>query len=291
MLTSNPLVVEWHDLTDPKVLIGIDVVAHAASSQDLDFDSEGNALSFMGIPLTRSLRCSSCGTAIGWSTDTYSCPGCGGRELGKFEANRDLGRQRMSRKQWDERYQETRRQLALSPGRRDDVEGLSKDDADWDDFSESDSQSDEEGGTRVTARGTIQAASRDRQLQRMTPFPSVNGSCMDVVPLQHLDKVHICLHIVERSGKMCTQHVRSFVVPGHADKTSYGDDRRAATATNRTAIAIVHGGSPIGAGRSCHRQIQLPSRFGNCKLRADRYSAVRIRLPKRGSHRQAPIRG
>ena len=69
MLATSPLVAEWHDLTDPKVLLGIDVVAHAASSQDLEYDSEGNPLSFMGIPLTRSLLCSSCGTAIGWSND------------------------------------------------------------------------------------------------------------------------------------------------------------------------------------------------------------------------------
>ena len=88
MPATSSLVVEWHDLTDPRVLLGIDVVAHAASSQDLVYDREGNPLSFMGIPLTRSLLCSSCGTAIGWSTDSYSCPGCGGRELGKFEANR-----------------------------------------------------------------------------------------------------------------------------------------------------------------------------------------------------------
>ena len=256
MLASNPLVIEWHDLTDPKVLLGIDVVAHAASSQDLNYDSEGNPLSFMGIPLTRSLLCSSCGTAIGWSTDTYSCPSCGGRELGRFEANRDLGRQRMSRQQWDERHQETRRQLALAPGRRDDVEGLGKDDVDWEYFSESDSQSDEDGATRKTVRGTIQSAPRDRGLQSMAPFPAVNGSCMDVVSLQQLDEVCcVCTLVGNCAGSMCTDEYGSpsYQVMQNRPATTTADGPptermeqrlRSSMAEVRTALADVATATP-----------------------------------------------
>lgn len=188
-LAGGVEVVEWHDLGDPLVLLAIDVVAHAASRQELSYNEDGRPVAFMGIPLTRSLICPSCGTAIGWRMDTFSCPGCGGRHMGAFEANRGLPRMRISRQQWDDKHQATRRQLNMAPGRRDDVEGLTKDDSVWQFYGSDASESDTDNGRRRIIRGTIQASRPTSLLQMQAPHPAVTGSCLHVVALDDLRKV------------------------------------------------------------------------------------------------------
>ena len=184
--TLGAEVVEWHDLTDPAVMLGIDVVANEACHEDLTFDEDGKAQTYRGIPLTRPLTCQACNTKIGWGLATFSCPSCGGRQGGRFEPLRGVGRMRMARRAWEEKYMAVRAELNCAPGRREDVEGMARGDTPWDWDGSSQSESDDEGGRRTIVRGTVQAP-RARPRDTVVPYPDVDGTTVTVCTLEELD--------------------------------------------------------------------------------------------------------
>ena len=55
--TLGAEVVEWHDLTDPAVRLGIDVVANEACHEDLTFDEDGKAVPYPDVDGTTVTVC------------------------------------------------------------------------------------------------------------------------------------------------------------------------------------------------------------------------------------------
>ena len=176
--------VEWHDLANPTVLTSVDVVVHSAPTDELTFDDEmGMPTAYRGIPVTRCLSCPDCGSRIGWGLDAFSCPCCGGKRGGQFEPLRGQPRVR-SRAEWQQQYALVRRELAIAPGRRKDVEGQAPDDVAYR-YEGSSASEDDEDGTAKPERGSVQAPVSQPE-DRFAPFPAVKEPCLAVDTLQSL---------------------------------------------------------------------------------------------------------